>query len=184
MTEPSNLAMFKSAIADALRGSYAPPQSGYARATYDYVYGETSRRREAILADVRAGTPNRPDDPAARDLYELIYEAIQADGIAVTGKTDRLDPPEQPPPLAATGRTERLAPAPRPQPVCLACGGRMGPILIVDRGDSNTHSQLSYTSPEKNRSFWTGTYPLAGTVEALMCRRCGLIALYGVPNGD
>jgi hypothetical protein len=56
----------------------------------------------------------------------------------------------------------------------------MAPIVLMDRYYSSAHTQeLEYRQPEDNRSFWTGKYPTAGTVNALMCGDCGRINLYG-----
>ncbi len=66
---------------------------------------------------------------------------------------------------------------------CGDCQGTMSPIVIMDMAPGlNRHAiagQLTYRLPDDRVSFWTGTYPTAGAVQAYMCAGCGRIALYG-----
>jgi hypothetical protein len=59
----------------------------------------------------------------------------------------------------------------------------MSPIIVMDKdhyGSTGRGPQsLTYRQPDDTRSFWTGAYPTAGTVRAMMCSACGRIALYG-----
>ncbi len=66
---------------------------------------------------------------------------------------------------------------------CPDCGGAMSPILIVDKTDisGGYHSPLQYTVPGEKQSFWTGKFPIKGTVGATMCGECGRILLRGIP---
>jgi hypothetical protein len=43
-------------------------------------------------------------------------------------------------------------------------------------------SDLEYRLPDDRRSFWSGKYPTAGSVQGFMCENCGRIALYGGPS--
>ena len=66
---------------------------------------------------------------------------------------------------------------------CVECQGAMSPIIVMDKdryGNTGPAPQsLTYRLPDDKRSFWTGAYPTAGTVRAVMCSACGRIALYG-----
>ena len=70
---------------------------------------------------------------------------------------------------------------------CPDCQGAMSPIIIMDKQPSHTRhmytGSLEYRLPDDRLSFWTGTYPTAGPVQAFMCAGCGRIALYaGKPD--
>ena len=66
---------------------------------------------------------------------------------------------------------------------CIECEGELSPIVIMDKHSSVSRvgalGELEYRQPDDTRSFWTGRYPTAGRVQALMCGNCGRIALYG-----
>lgn len=66
-------------------------------------------------------------------------------------------------------------------PTCVECDGRMAPIRILDR-NYRTVESLNYTLPGAKQSFWTGRFPEAGVVEAMMCADCGRITLFGRPG--
>jgi len=58
----------------------------------------------------------------------------------------------------------------------------MAPIVIIDKTTISQHlyaQELEYRQPNDSKSFWTGKYPTAGKVQALMCVECGRINLYG-----
>lgn len=65
---------------------------------------------------------------------------------------------------------------------CPDCGGEMAPIVIVDKTHigGGYHHALQYTVPGTKPSFWTGKFPIKGTVAAAMCSRCGRIVLRGI----
>ncbi len=66
---------------------------------------------------------------------------------------------------------------------CVECQAAMSPIVIMDvrpgAAQRSVEGPLTYRLPEDQRSFWTGRYPTAGSVQAFMCAGCGRIALYG-----
>ena len=61
---------------------------------------------------------------------------------------------------------------------CVECQGAMSPIIVMDNGRYGVQT-LEYRRPDDSPSFWTGKYPTAGRVLAMMCGDCGRIALYG-----
>jgi hypothetical protein len=65
---------------------------------------------------------------------------------------------------------------------CPDCSSVMRSIKLIDKSHAGEHTALEYTVPEARRSFWTGTYPVEGKVNAMMCGECGRIALYGDPK--
>ena len=71
---------------------------------------------------------------------------------------------------------------------CVECRGAMSPIIIMDKlrpwpSDHRHAAALEYRLSDDRLSFWTGTYPTAGPVQAFMCAGCGRIALYaGKPD--
>ena len=67
---------------------------------------------------------------------------------------------------------------------CPDCDGSMHGIRLLDKiGRSSSLADLEYALPEAKRSIW-GSFPVAGTVVACMCDRCGRILLYGRPSAD
>ncbi len=69
---------------------------------------------------------------------------------------------------------------------CPECGGAMASIFIVDKThiSGGYHHALQYTVPGTKPSFWTGKFPIKGTVAAAMCGGCGRIVLHGIPEGQ
>ena len=70
---------------------------------------------------------------------------------------------------------------------CPDCGGDMRAIKIFDNaryGSRPTPGKLNYTAPEAKPSYWTGRFPVEGTVSARMCTECGRILLYGEPRAE
>lgn len=65
---------------------------------------------------------------------------------------------------------------------CPDCGGAMSPIFIVDKThiSGGYHHALQYTVPGTKQSFWSGKFPIVGTVGAEMCGECGRILLCGI----
>jgi hypothetical protein len=61
---------------------------------------------------------------------------------------------------------------------CSDCGGEFKSIKLIDQMESQ-HEEMVYTVPQAQRSLWGSKFPVAGTVEAIMCQSCGLIKLYG-----
>ncbi len=72
--------------------------------------------------------------------------------------------------------------APEEPVPCPHCGAPMAPIFIVDKADHMRHEALEYTLPSEKPSFWTGRFPIKGTVASIMCSGCGYIILKGVPK--
>jgi hypothetical protein len=67
---------------------------------------------------------------------------------------------------------------------CVECGASMFLIVIMDKlhpwpTKHRYTGSLEYRLPDDSLSFWTGKYPTAGPIDALMCENCGRIALYG-----
>jgi hypothetical protein len=61
----------------------------------------------------------------------------------------------------------------------------MGAIQVLDRvGERGARHErgLAYTAVDAEDSFWTGGFPVHGTIEALLCRRCRRIVLYAVEH--
>jgi uncharacterized OB-fold protein len=67
-----------------------------------------------------------------------------------------------------------------PRRTCPDCDAAMERIEIIDKGHGGSHSEhVEYRANDAARSFWTGQFKAAGTVEWLMCRKCGRIVMYG-----
>ena len=67
---------------------------------------------------------------------------------------------------------------------CLACGGPMWPIIVIDKGGefSSRQNKLEYTVPESRRKVLLGHYhEVEGEIEADMCDDCGFVQFYGYP---
>lgn len=69
------------------------------------------------------------------------------------------------------------------QQPCPDCGGAMSAIFVVDKTHvgGGYHHALQYTVPGEKQSFWTGKFPIKGTVGAAMCGKCGRILFRGIP---
>jgi hypothetical protein len=65
---------------------------------------------------------------------------------------------------------------------CAECGGVFQPIRMIDQAHMDGHRQLRYAAGDATPSFWTGGFPLSGTIEGEMCTHCGLVRLRGVPD--
>jgi len=58
----------------------------------------------------------------------------------------------------------------------------MEEIQLLDRAPGVAPRRgLLYTAKNARRSFWRN-YPIQGTVQAVLCRRCGLVTLYAEPG--
>jgi hypothetical protein len=58
----------------------------------------------------------------------------------------------------------------------------MEEVQLLDRAPGAVARQgLLYTAKKARRSFWKG-YAIEGTVQAVLCRRCGLVSLYAQPG--
>lgn len=66
---------------------------------------------------------------------------------------------------------------------CPDCEGATEPVVILDRVRTSLEP-LAYRMADDRRSFWTGSYPTAGLVQAFLCQQCGRIALYGKVADD
>jgi len=70
----------------------------------------------------------------------------------------------------------------QPARTCSDCDGELQAIVVMDVGHQGAVGQLQYYSSGDKRSFWTGRFPTAGTVQAFLCQDCGLISLFGQPK--
>ena len=159
-------AVREQAVADALRGAYAPPP-GRLHVAYHIAYSLVTRMRATVEQDLRSGHFAPPTDPAECQVYASLYRALQ-----------------RPAPPPATGETQRLSSGPqgpRATGRCPDCLGQLEPIWIVDEGRQGRQQDLVYTRPGTQPSFWLGTFPVLGRVEAFICAVCGRIYLYGLP---
>lgn len=66
---------------------------------------------------------------------------------------------------------------------CPDCDGTMRAIRMLDKQLTQHHS-MDYSVPDAERSFWTSQFPVHGTINAIMCDKCGVIKLYGGPKED
>lgn len=66
---------------------------------------------------------------------------------------------------------------------CPDCQSPMSPINLHDKTDmAGFHGELEYSLPVGAKTFWTGGYPVAGTIAAYMCSHCGRVNLYANPK--
>jgi len=69
------------------------------------------------------------------------------------------------------------------QQQCPDCGGQMSAIFIVDKSHDSggRHRALQFTLPGEKRSFFMQKFPIAGTVDSVVCHDCRRIFLYAGP---
>lgn len=67
---------------------------------------------------------------------------------------------------------------------CADCGGQLQEIQVVESVHGVGASPLRFGTREAKKSFWTGTFPGAGTVMAFMCSSCARIAFYGATKEE
>lgn len=71
----------------------------------------------------------------------------------------------------------------KPRTTCPDCNGAMGPIHLLDKRGGLAQGEPRYAAAEAEPSWFLHLIPSAGTVRAFMCADCGLIRLYGDPDG-
>ncbi len=72
---------------------------------------------------------------------------------------------------------------PDQQDKCPQCEAVTTPVVVMDKVHPHVGGlDLEYRLPGDRPSFWSGHYPTAGRVNALMCSGCGLIQLFGERN--
>ncbi len=61
---------------------------------------------------------------------------------------------------------------------CPDCDSKLTDIQIIDNDGPHGQAILEYTVGEAQPSMWTGRFPIAGKVNAMMCDQCGRVLLY------
>lgn len=73
---------------------------------------------------------------------------------------------------------------PRQTRVCPDCHGTLDLIRIIDKGHFNFPGSLEYARIDAQPGFWTGSIPVEGKIDSLICTTCGRVFLYGSPKEE
>jgi len=61
---------------------------------------------------------------------------------------------------------------------CPDCECPLTGIRIIDKAYRPIHADLEYASGGAERGVWLGRFPIEGTIEGLLCGKCGRVLLY------